>query len=345
MNRKAIRKVVCPASVERCRNVEAAILPLSRDRLCLAYTNGQKCRFDRGDVRIMMKQSSDGGETWSQPTLLHQYDGKPNAMEPSFLRLPSGRILQTFQKRDGDLSEDQRFGDMSLMACFSDDECRSWTEPVDFSGPGNVDFTSNDRLLLLDDGRIGLPVLVAPEMTRVRLWLSDDGGQSWSPGRGCVAASEGERFGYPAAVELADGTVAMFLLSTAGRMQTAHSYDRGETWTLVSAVTLAPCSATFMVRRIPDSADLLAVWNNHPERTQLTSAISQDHGATWVHFRLLEPQHSSPAARTHAFPSVAFAHGWAHMTWYENYAHPQTETMFDLVYRREPIKWFYADSE
>ena len=42
---------------------------------------------------------------------------------------------------------------------------------------------------------------------------------------------------------------------------------------LMGANKLMRCrSGTFAVRRLPNSADLLFVWNNHPQRTNLTSA-------------------------------------------------------------------------
>ena len=96
-----------------------------------------------------------------------------------------------------------------------------------------------------------------------------------------------------------------------------------------------------MVRRVPDSPDLLLIWNNHTERTNLTSAISRDGGQTWGNCRLIEEQEDWPVSRTHAFPSLAFMNGYAHMTYYERHANPQTGRMFHLIYARRPVSWFY----
>lgn len=341
MNLYEISTIVCHASLERSRMVEAAILPFDDGRLYLAYSDGEHSSYTRGDIRISGKWSYDQGETWSEPFLIRKCEGNANAMEPSFHRLPSGRILQEYQQRDGYFTDGERFGNLHPMLTWSDDECETWSEPIRINGDENKSFSTNDRLVPLSTGRILLPVLTAPGMDLVRVWHSDDEGKTWREGTEGIQAANGITYGYPMAAELDDGTVAMFLLNSTRSIHLAHSKDGGDTWTLVSETGPSPCPATFIVRRIPDSPDLLLIWNNHTERTSLTSAISRDGGQTWANYRQLEAQEGWPVCRTFAFPSLAFMNGYAHMTYYENTPHPERGRMFDLIYRRLPINWFY----
>ncbi len=341
MNSNEISTVVCPASLETCRMVEAAILPFDDGRLYLAYSAGERASFADGEIRIMGRWSHDEGESWSKPFLIRECAGKPNVMEPSFLRLLSGRILQAYMRRDGYLPDGEFFGDLYPMITCSDDECKTWSEPRRITGGENIYFSTNDRLVSLGMGRIILPVLTAPAMTSVRAWLTDDEGMTWRAGAGSIQAADGVTYGYPMAAELADGTVAMFLVNSTSSIHVAHSSDGGDTWTLVSESGPVPCPAPVMVRRIPDSPDLLLIWDNHTQRTNLTAAVSRDNGQTWTNYRLLEEQEGWPVLRPHAYPSLAFMNGYAHMTWYECHSHPETGSMFDLIYRRLPISWFY----
>jgi sialidase-1 len=346
VNTTPIKTVVCPATPETPRMVEAALLPFDDGRLYLVYSAGARADhidggMPEGELRLMGKWSRDAGASWSEPFVVREYEGIPNAMEPSFLRLPSGRVLQEYMQRDthragGDASEE-----IHPMITHSDDDCATWSEPSRITGDETQHISTNDRLVGLSGGRILLPVLTALDMTRICIWLSDDDGATWRAAKGDIPAIEGMRYGYPMAAELADGRVAMFLQNSSGQINVSHSDDGGDTWSTASATGPAPCPATFMVRRIQNSADLLLIWNNHPQRTNLTTAVSHDHGETWTNYRLLEGQDGWPVERTYAFPSLAFLGDAAHLTYYERRADERTGARFNLIYRRLPISWFY----
>ena len=326
--------------------VEAAILPYDDGRLYLVCSAGERADLTEGGmpegaIRLMGRWSHDEGDSWSEPFIVRECDGVPNVMEPSFVRLPGGRVLQAYMQRDTYKPDGDPLGGMYPMITCSDDQCSTWSEPVRITGENTNFFTTNDRLVRLSTGRIILPMVTAPEMTGMRVWLSDDDGMSWRSGKGEARASDGDRCVYPAATELADGTVAMFLLPSSGCIQIAHSYDGGDTWTLVNRSGPEPCPAPYIVHRIPNSDDLLLIWNNHTQRTNLTSAISRDHGLTWSNYRLLEAQQGWPVHHRYAYPSLAFLNDCAHMTWYERTSHAESGARFDLIYRRLPLRWFY----
>jgi len=346
MPKGELRTTIVPASVEAPRNVEAAILPFQDGRLYLVYSAGERADhvdggMPSGEIRLKGRWSYDEGDSWSEPFLVREMPGVPNVMEPSFLHLRDHRVLQVYMQRDTYVPNGNPNANMLPMMTFSDNDCANWSEPESITGGETVFFTTNDRLISLQTGRILLPVLTFPCMS-VRVWLSDDNAKTWRKNEEVVQPPENTRFGYPIATELADGTVTLFLLNSTGRIHVSHSQDGGETWSPVSDSGPEPCPATFNVRRIPDSPDLLMIWNNHTQRTNLTSAISHDNGHTWSHYRLLESQTGWPVPQRFAFPSIAFLNDCAHMTWYECRPDAETGARFELIYRRLPITWFYS---
>jgi len=95
-----------------------------------------------------------------------------------------------------------------------------------------------------------------------------------------------------------------------------RSFDAGETWA-VENTDWGPSSATApcILRRVPESEDLLLIWNNNVQRSDLSSAISRDGGRVWENFRNLEPSEGWPLPRSHQYPSLTFLHGNAHLTY------------------------------
>ena len=345
-----ISTVLCPASVEHCRQTEASIVPLESGRLFLAWTDFYGGNWhDDGAARIMGMRSENEGETWSKPVLVQRNIGSLNVMGASLLRLPSGRTLLAFMRKDVEISSfatrapasdpAKDGGALDIMTQYSDDDCETWSEPTQTTTGGAYWETVNDRFLRLRTGRIMLPVREAK--TGCHVWLSDDEGMMWRRGTGAIKTPEGTRYAEPAVVELRDGTAAMFIRTDTGNIHIAHSGDRGDTWTLHT--DWGPCSpyAPCIVRRLPESDDILLIWNNHGVRSNLTAAISPDGGETWGHHRILEEQEDWPISRSHAYPRLTFQNGNAHLTYWETHQHPEAERLFHLVYRRLPIAWFY----
>ena len=339
-NTAEISVVICPADVTHCRQTEASILPFDDGRLFLGYTDFYAGLWrDGGPGRIMGKWSHDEGETWSEPFLVQENIGKMNVMEASLLRLPSGRVLLSFMQKDSEGDPHRGGGVLHSLLKVSDDECATWSGITQITEGDEYWCSTNDRLLRLRNGRILLPSSV--RALGCHVWLSDDDGLTWRRSTDVLPPPEGHRYAEPTVVELADGTVAMFIRTSTGNIHIAHSLDSGDHWELHSnwgpAAPFAPC----MVRRVPDSDDLLLIWTNHSIRSNLTAAVSRDRGETWDSFRLLEAQEDWPLGRSHTYPSLTFLHGNAHMTYWETHHHEQAGRLFHLVYRRLPISWFY----
>lgn len=342
-----ISAVLCPASVQHPRQSEASILPFDDGRLLLAWTDYYAGKPKDGHpARIMGKWSRDEGESWSPPFVLQENIGKLNVMSASLLRLPSGRVLFAFHKKDSQGKESP--ADLQAMMRWSDDECRTWSAPAPITKGQAYWCGTNDRLLRLSTGRLLWPVkrMLSSEPDALMTWISDDEGETWRQGAGLLLQQENKLFEEPALVELADGSVAMFIRTEikANRYQFIHvarSTDGGDTWKMHSdggpGATFSPCIA----KRLPGSTDLMLIWNNHMMRTSLTAAISRDNGDTWKNLRLLEEEEDWPLSRSHTYPSLAFLKGNAHITYWESHKHPATANMFHLIYRRLPVAWFY----
>ena len=331
-----INTVICPASVQNPRNSEGSILPFPDGRLLLAYTEFHGGSSDDwGLARITGKWSRDQGTTWSEPFVICENYGKVNIMEASLLRLPGGRILLTYNRVDaGGPKLDYQIIHLDLIC--SDDDGKNWSKPQQISTDDIENMTTNDRLVRLKNGRILLPASGAPNP----VWISDDDGRTWRNGRGeyrCAAE--------PTVVELADGSVLVYSregsTSPERHLHVAQSEDGGDTWTPMPAMDLTSAAVPCIVQQVPESSDLLIIWNNHHTRTNLTTAVSHDGGRSWENFRLLEPQESWPLTRSHVYPSLTFLNGNAHITYWESHKHPQADYMLHLIYRRLPISWFY----
>lgn len=335
-SKNEISMVVCPATPKHCRQSEASILPFKDGRLFLAYTDYYAGVWrDEGSAVINGKWSCNEGKTWSKPFLVQENIGKRNVMEASLLRLPSGRVLLSFLRKDSEPARRRR-GLLHVMIKHSDDECKTWSEPREVTRGSAYWCGTNDRFLRLSSGRILISVGEAQKGAHV--WISDDDGESWRISKGAVKGKGG--YGEPTVVELADGSVKMFMRNKSGFIHIARSTDGGETWGELNEWGPPAPPTPCMVRRVPGSADLILIWSKIA-RSGLNSAVSHDGGQIWEGVRALEEQDGWPLFRSHCYPSLAFLNGNAHMTYWETHRYPGCERLFSLVYRRLPVRWFY----
>jgi hypothetical protein len=337
-----ISTLVCCASVQHPRHSEAAILGFDDGRLLLAYTDFYGANWrDEGPARICGKWSQDEGATWSEPLVLQENIGRLNCMSASLLRLPSGRIMLAFGRKDA------QPGLLEAVVRSSDDEGWTWSVPVAITRGERYWCITNDRLVRLSSGRILYPL--EADGVGCHCWFSDDG-TDWRMSSQPVQAPPGVEYAEPTVVELPAGGVAMYIRTTAGNIHVALS-DDGDRWRMHKShppdmcghpdsgpnAAYSPC----MVKRVPGTEDLLLVWNNNRLRTPLTAAVSHDGGESWHHLRNLEEMDGWPPRLTHAYPSVEFLRGNVHLTYWEAHTHPAAERFIHLRYRRLPISWFY----
>ena len=197
------------------------------------------------DDCCVIAESADRGRNWSEPD---RTDLDPSVGFGRFLNLADGSML-VFGARRHALTDEKlniwTWGSYHCQAfsCRSDDDGRTWSEPVNVDTPGcdpeggklegNLDLTEQSPMQL-SDGRV--LVLFRPIYSP---WMwetwSDDGGRSWGP---CV---RGPFPGYatPNVVRTASGA-----LLVAHRLPwlTVHcSLDDGRSWqgTIIDSATWA----------------------------------------------------------------------------------------------------------
>jgi sialidase-1 len=289
------------------RNSEGAFVTLDDGRILFAYSRySGKSGSDHGTASIAARYSSDGGRTWTgRDRIIVPNEGTCNVMSVSFLRLQDGRIALFYARKNS-------FRDCRLRMRTTDDEGKSWSDPIlCIPAPGYF-VVNNDRVIQLKSGRIIVPA--AYHRSRLEtdkmqweafdgrgiamFFLSDDGGTTWKESQDWWGLPMRANSGLqePGIVELSRGRLYAWCRTRTGRQWQFTSRDGGDTWTPPEPSRFrSPCSP-LSIRRIPSTGDLLAVWNDASrrspdaaqERTPLAAAVSNNEGKTWRHTRLIE---------------------------------------------------------
>ncbi len=286
------------------RNTEGAFLTLRDGRILFAYTRFTGGDDDHAAATIAARYSSDGGATWTpEDVTLVEREGEMNVMSVSLLRLKDGRIALFYLRKNSVF-------DCKPFVRVSSDEGNTWSEPVQCITEPGYWVLNNDRVVQLDSGRLVMPVALHSPLENnynprgvAMVYLSDDAGQTWRPGQTVLECPTDSRRGFqePGVVSLKDGHLLMFIRTRLGSQYLAISSDDGETFTEAKPSSIQAPLAPASIKRIPNTGDLLLVWNDHssvPEawradesvtparegrRTPLTLAISKDEGQTWIH--------------------------------------------------------------
>lgn len=306
---------------ENPRNSEASFITLKSGRIVLAWSKFTSSHSDFGEAVICSIYSDDEGKTWSkdEKILIHK-EGTTNVMSPSLLRLGDGRIGLVYLRKDGRDSCVPYFRT-------SEDELKSFSEPVKIPVVSGYYVVNNDRVIQLKSGRIIVPaalhryrgpsVLLPGEKPVAFLsspaiilyFLSDDCGKNWLESLTnyyrCFPSGHGLQ--EPGVIELKDKRLWSWTRpGTQGRQWSSFSDDGGQTWAEPEPSQFVSPSSPMHVKRIPETGHLLAVWNDHSQifetekplpvswgRTPLVCAISEDEGKTWKYHKLLEdsPEH------------------------------------------------------
>ncbi|MFB3902394.1 MAG: sialidase family protein [Acidobacteriota bacterium] len=290
-----------------------SIIELEDGRLLWAWSKpegGEPLRVVQANV------STDGGRSWSDPAPMKLGNGQPlRGGAVSLVRLKSGSIGMAVA------------GTEELFFHVSRDEAGSWSAAVRVHPATSPVAFTNDRALVLETGRIVLPVYTVLEGPRLPVrkpeikrygagfdggwmhWMmyaytlySDDEGKTWQRsdndvfitldyGAGGIYSAQ-----EPAVAELADGRLVMLFRTSLGHVYRSYSKDQGKTWLEAEPTALIGPPAAVSLRRIPGTNDLLAVWNQLSRfevmqglyRHRLSCAISSDGGLTWRNFKNLE---------------------------------------------------------
>jgi sialidase-1 len=290
---------------ENPRNSEGAFVTLKSGRILFIYTSFYGGAGDESPARIVSIQSDDSGRTWSrEPRVVVENEAGANVMSVSVLRLQSGPIALFYLVKNSLL-------DCRAVLRLSTDEAEHWSAPQAVGAAPGYFVLNNDRVIQLKDGRLVVSLgfhrarasdpknYRSLDIRGIALWYwSDDEGKNWREAETWWALPAPTTTGLqePGVVELADSRLFSWMRTDQGAQYGCYSIDGGKSWPLPAATALASPVSPASIKRLPGSADLLAIYNDHSgrfqfpagKRTPLVAAISSDNGKTWPHRKLLE---------------------------------------------------------
>jgi photosystem II stability/assembly factor-like uncharacterized protein len=135
------------------------------------------------------------------------------------------------------------------------------------------------------DRRHGL-AMSDPVKGKFRVLVTKDGGRTWAkrPSAGMPPALDGE-FGFAASGTclVTAGTSDAWIASGGAAARVYHSADRGRTWTVTDTPVVRSDAGGIFSLAVRDQRTLVAVGGDFekPDKTQRTSAYSDDRGLTW----------------------------------------------------------------
>lgn len=315
-------------------NLYGGIVEMKDGRLLLAYP--EHAGLKRGDsVSSACRISSDGGKTWGPPRPLHSPIGVHGIVRTKAGKLAVHGDLK-FGDRSVyfSLSEDEGatwtpardigtypdfypyLHSLTELSCGRLILAGYW-EGLNASFPdlggklGAPDTYPYSQFgwglwrgrTLFCEGHRG------PELGINMVYFSDDEGATWTKSTGGIFGWFDERgipngeggivdVNEPNVAETRDGRLFMIMRSKTGRLLQSYSLDRGATWLSVLPSELAASQTTPMLIQIPQTGDLLCVWNQVSgeeirrgfQRGRLSAAVSRDSGRTWGNFKTLELQ-------------------------------------------------------
>lgn len=100
----------------------------------------------------------------------------------------------------------------------------------------------------------------------------------------------------PGLVPTADGRLLIYCRTDSGFQYGAYSDDQGESWSPIKKLPLPSPRSPATLERIPGTATILAVWNDHQDvplgkrklRTPLVLAVASDPTGSWDRVLTLE---------------------------------------------------------
>lgn len=287
------------------RNGESTMIRLHDGRIMHAYTEYYGDDWeDHATARLSVVYSADEGETWSSPEIIiHKPDDAQNIMSPSLLRLPDGALGIIYLRKD--VQEDRGVTCMPVFSR-SEDEGKTWSEPVSCGMPLGYYCGINDGVCVTAGGKIYMPMSdhgerhdALHEMKtnpawhegRIRIACSDDSGKSWYAHEHTFVLPYEDHVGLaePGLYEHENGDLWMWARTGRNHQYDSMSYDGGKTWTIVEPnVRFTTPDAPMRVKKVGDYVAAVynpvafnclredaEVWGS-PKRTPFVVSLSKD---------------------------------------------------------------------
>ena len=230
------------------------------------------------DINIVMRTSTDYGETWSDLQVIVDYPEGRSASDPSMIvDRTTGTVFLFFNYMD----HDQEKGIYYLRVMKSTDNGKTWSTPEDITDQitkpdwhGDFKFITSGRGMQTKSGKL-VHTLVNLQKG-LHLFGSDDHGRSWYLLDVPITPGDESKV-----IELADGTWMVNSRGNGAGHRYVHlSADEGKTWVTHAEAGLADpgCNASL----IREGNVLFFSNPNCPDqRKNLALRISTDGGKTW----------------------------------------------------------------
>jgi sialidase-1 len=340
-----------PHTPEFTRKSEGDVVELRDGRLLLSYMEFSGDGSDIAPTRIVAVESADGGNTWGHHRVLTATrPGELNVFSPSLIHAADGGILFLFMRQ---MSHTPLV--ITQYVWKSDDEGKTFKPLAEFAV--GKDFSlCNAVVKRLASGRLLLPTSPVVKLGShayghtysAAVLYSDDDGVTWRESNRVHLPMRGVM--EPHVEETRDGRVLMVVRSQLGSLFLSESSDGGATWSLLQTSGLRVPESCPELVRIPQTGDLLMIWNNSPydpafshygKRSPLTAAVSRDEGRTWQHVRDIE----SDPARAFSNPGCRFTRDGRAIVNYWTCEYLPDWNMQDVIDLRVAIidtAWFYG---
>ncbi|WP_316811834.1 sialidase family protein [Pedobacter heparinus] len=201
-----------------------------------------------GNTDIIMKRSTDGGNTWSnQLTVLAGNSSNMTYCFPQVVTADNGKIILQYSTIGGTFPANSNTftydaSSQRIYQIESSDNGTSWSAPIEITAfkntaAGYIQGGAGHGIVLTSatyNKRLVMPLTYSTNV--VRMALSDDGGGTWRLGK----TVSGSRLKQGTVVELSDGRLMMI----AGHTNTSpknrlvsYSSDGGDNWTAASNIS------------------------------------------------------------------------------------------------------------
>lgn len=235
---------------------------------------------------VVLATSADGGETWKEVYALKPAGccGRIRAFDPNLWVTDAGTLQWNWSIRIPDMGGREGCnGDMVYAAYGLDPESESmeWTKPIPVA-PG----VAMGKTISLSTGEWAMPVSRWFDEVSARVYVSKDGGRSWSMRGGARVAANARIFDEHVIVEMGGGRMDCYIRTAIG-IAVSHSSDMGASWTDAALSWIPHTNSRFFVKKL-QSGNLLLVKNGPyiaewsiSGRNRMMAFISRDGGNSW----------------------------------------------------------------
>lgn len=261
------------------RNSEGSFITLKDGRIAFAYSryNGASAH-DHAYCEIAVIDSSDGGETWTEPRIIAKPDfskNEDNYMSVTLMRMANGDVGLFYLIKVKPLAA-------SLVLRRSSDELETLGEPVRAAAPHYPGYyvVNNDRVIRTEKGRLITTAALHPCSLgyadgdhldirgRAVFFGSDDDGFTWRQLSDLISlpSMAYTRTGLqePGVIELPGGTLYAYFRTDLGRQYESVSIDGGVNWFAPQPSRFTAPDSPMLIKKNPFSGKYYAIWNPAP---------------------------------------------------------------------------------